>query len=533
MTAPRWGIAAAVAALVVIEYLALSVMFDAQALLDGAGWGSALARLGRIGPVFLAIPVAALLLRRDALARAWRSAAQARPIRATAALVAAHLAAFAGVVLATRHVIATAPPTAAATALWVVIAAAWLALAVAAVMPLRSLVAFARAAAGPIAVGVAVGLAAWGAGLATELLYDPMATATMHVAHGVLGLMADGAYIEPAERIIATDRFWVEIAPVCAGYEGIGVVAVFLGAFLYASRASLRFPHALALVPLAVAMVWVLNAVRIAVLVVIGDRISADVALAGFHSKAGWIAVCAVALVGAFVARQSRWFALDPVARGEIENPTAAYLVPLLAMIAASMVTGALAVGVDVLYPVRIAAGVGALWLYRRYYRDELGAGAWSWTGLATGAAFGAAAFALWIALEPAPDPAAVAAARVELELAGPLGVAYVVTRAVGSVALVPVVEELAFRGYLLRRLAGGELAEVDRRRFAPLAFAVSSVAFGLLHQRWLAGTLAGMVFALAVYWRGRLADAVVAHAVANALIAVAVLGLGWWGLWL
>ena len=49
---------------------------------------------------------------------------------------------------------------------------------------------------------------------------------------------------------------------------------------------------------------------------------------------------------------------------------------------------------------------------------------------------------------------------------------------------------------------------------------------------RWLAGTVAGMVYALAVYRRGSLGDAVVAHAVTNALIAATVLCFGAWGLW-
>jgi membrane protease YdiL (CAAX protease family) len=60
------------------------------------------------------------------------------------------------------------------------------------------------------------------------------------------------------------------------------------------------------------------------------------------------------------------------------------------------------------------------------------------------------------------------------------------------------------------------------------LLLAVSSVAFGLLHaQNWLAATLAGVAYALAQRARGRTADAVVAHAVTNLLIAIAVLVFG------
>jgi len=61
----------------------------------------------------------------------------------------------------------------------------------------------------------------------------------------------------------------------------------------------------------------------------------------------------------------------------------------------------------------------------------------------------------------------------------------------------------------------------------------ISSVAFGLLHGgRWLAGTIAGVLYAAALRWRGRIGDAVAAHAVTNALLAAWVLISGHWGLW-
>jgi membrane protease YdiL (CAAX protease family) len=52
------------------------------------------------------------------------------------------------------------------------------------------------------------------------------------------------------------------------------------------------------------------------------------------------------------------------------------------------------------------------------------------------------------------------------------------------------------------------------------------------MHQHWLAGMLAGGGYAVALYQRGRLGDAIVAHATSNALIAVSALGFGRWDLW-
>jgi len=54
-----------------------------------------------------------------------------------------------------------------------------------------------------------------------------------------------------------------------------------------------------------------------------------------------------------------------------------------------------------------------------------------------------------------------------------------------------------------------------------------------LLHgDRWLAGTLAGLIYAFAFLRRGRIGDAVIAHATTNALLAVWVLAGSRWYLW-
>ena len=78
--------------------------------------------------------------------------------------------------------------------------------------------------------------------------------------------------------------------------------------------------------------------------------------------------------------------------------------------------------------------------------------------------------------------------------------------RVLGAVLTVPLVEELAFRGYVFRRLSGTDPEGLERFPWWPLV--ASSVLFGALHGRWLAGTLAGMGYALAFNRRGRMGDA-------------------------
>src|SRR5262249_36909700 len=102
-----------------------------------------------------------------------------------------------------------------------------------------------------------------------------------------------------------------------------------------------------------------------------------------------------------------------------------------------------------------------------------------------------------------------------------------------GSVVVAPAAEELAFRGYLTRRLIAADFRSVPPGTFTWPSFLASSALFGLTHgPNWAAGTLAGMAFALVYYRRGKLIDAVLAHAAANGLLAAYALATGDWSRW-
>jgi Type II CAAX prenyl endopeptidase Rce1-like len=85
---------------------------------------------------------------------------------------------------------------------------------------------------------------------------------------------------------------------------------------------------------------------------------------------------------------------------------------------------------------------------------------------------------------------------------------------------------------YLTRRLISADFLSVPSGRFTWASFLISSLLFGAVHQQFVAGSLAGMFYALARYQRGKLTDAVIAHGVTNLLIAAVVLTTGNWSLW-
>ncbi len=96
---------------------------------------------------------------------------------------------------------------------------------------------------------------------------------------------------------------------------------------------------------------------------------------------------------------------------------------------------------------------------------------------------------------------------------------AWLACRALGAVVLVPIAEELAFRGYFQRALIARDFWRIAPGQFTWLSFVATSVLFGLMHQRLEAAALAGAVFALMLYRTNRLSDAIAAHMAANAVI--------------
>ncbi len=144
----------------------------------------------------------------------------------------------------------------------------------------------------------------------------------------------------------------------------------------------------------------------------------------------------------------------------------------------------------------------------------------------------GAIASVVWAALQGPEAAARGEGLRLEVAALGAAQVPWIACRVLGSVAVFPVAEELAFRGFLLRRLIGADFTEVSLRPFDVKAFLVSSLAFGAIHQSLWAGTLVGMLYALAQNWRGRTSDAILAHAVTNAILAGGALLGGRWAFW-
>jgi exosortase E/protease (VPEID-CTERM system) len=369
-------------------------------------------------------------------------------------------------------------------------------------------------------------------GLASARLWKPATALTFELVKFFLRPFVHVAVVDAATKTLGTAAFAVQIASGCSGMEGIGLMLVFGAVWLGFFHRDYRFPRALLLIPAGMVLIFLLNSLRIAALILIGNAGAPGIALGGFHSQAGWIAFNGLALVMACAAQRVPWISarptMAPVDDRAEQNPTAAYLAPFLAILAASMISGASSAGFEWLYPLRFVAAIAALFAFRRGYKGI----DWRFGWLAP--VIGGMVFVFWILLDrSAVVPATNGIAAGLAAWPQPARIVWLVIRTLAAVVTVPIAEELAFRGFLLRRLVSADFESVSLQRWTPLALAASSLAFGLLHgERWIAGTLAGFLYSAAQKWRGRTGDAVAAHAMTNALIAAYVLWGGHWSLW-
>ncbi len=199
---------------------------------------------------------------------------------------------------------------------------------------------------------------------------------------------------------------------------------------------------------------------------------------------------------------------------------------PLLAILAAGSLSHAMSGQFEAFYPLRLVAGLCALLFYRR--RLMVFDWRWSWRGPAVGLAV----FVLWLAgayflTQPATLPQPLAAMSPAMR-----GI-WILSRVAASVIVVPIAEELAYRGYLMRRMTDEDFESVPFQSVRWLALSATAIVFGLAHgTMWLPGMAAGLAYGLIVVRRGRIGEAVAAHATTNALIAVSVLAWDQWQLW-
>ncbi|WP_449405716.1 CAAX prenyl protease-related protein [Massilia phosphatilytica] len=209
--------------------------------------------------------------------------------------------------------------------------------------------------------------------------------------------------------------------------------------------------------------------------------------------------------------------------------PFAAYL----AFIVAGDVLERLGVRPDTLrwlYPAKIALVALLLALFWRRYQ-ELSRFRLAPLPASIALATGVAVLVLWITLDagwmlvgspPGFDP----------RVGGRIDWLLVAIRIAGAALVVPIMEELFWRSFLMRWVDDPDFESVEPSQLSIKSFVITVLLFGFEHNLWLAGIVAGAAYSL-LYMRHRnLWSPILAHAVTNGLLGVWVVRTGNWSYW-
>src|SRR5262249_30767252 len=101
-----------------------------------------------------------------------------------------------------------------------------------------------------------------------------------------------------------------------------------------------------------------------------------------------------------------------------------------------------------------------------------------------------------------------------------------------GLAVLVPVAEELFWRGFLARWLVNPDWQRQPLGHFTPASFIIVTVLFTLAHPEWLAAAVYCALLNGLLAWKRDLWNCVVAHGVSNLALGVYILTEKDWKLW-
>ncbi len=154
------------------------------------------------------------------------------------------------------------------------------------------------------------------------------------------------------------------------------------------------------------------------------------------------------------------------------------------------------------------------------------------WQGLLA-IVVGVVVFKLWVVLiEPWMLLGQPTASFRPVDADGQLQWGLIAVRWVGAALLVPVMEELFWRSFLMRWIDNPNFEKVDPAEVSPKAIVLSTLVFMLAHTQWLGAIVAGLAYALLYRYTRSLWAAIAAHAVTNGVLGVWVVLMGNWQFW-
>jgi CAAX protease family protein len=104
--------------------------------------------------------------------------------------------------------------------------------------------------------------------------------------------------------------------------------------------------------------------------------------------------------------------------------------------------------------------------------------------------------------------------------------------RIAGAAVIVPIMEELFWRSFLIRYTIDPDFLSVPVGKFTWPSFLITTLLFGLEHNLFLAGIMAGISYNLLLYYTKSISQCILAHAITNLALGLYVLSTGQWHFW-
>lgn len=188
---------------------------------------------------------------------------------------------------------------------------------------------------------------------------------------------------------------------------------------------------------------------------------------------------------------------------------------------------------VPFLYVAKTVIVAAVLWFWRRRYTTDFSD--WlSFREFVAAALCGLLVLIIWIVPEgylyqldsgTGFDPYAMTGSRAA-------AAALIAVRLFGASVVVPIMEELFWRSFLMRYLVDVDFRSVAMGTFTLLSFFATAVLFGLEHHRIVVGIIAGLLYGWLLVRQKKLQGVVLAHGITNLGLGIYVISTGNWIFW-